>query len=87
MIAGLFALILSVSLDPSPGCRTETAQVAVVHGTVAVVVMTEDCLGVTCWRRWLQVDETRVRVGESRACDARRGNGGSPIRVEPPRAP
>ena len=84
-LAGVVMLLETLIFLPGPGCDLDRAQIDFVRPKGVQVLMTERCGHITCWRRYLDLEVTIL--GESRACEANHGSGGSPIKIVPKGTP
>ena len=50
-----------------PGCELEQAHLAFIPPSTVRVIETQQCVGVTCWSRYLVIEGQRRR--ESRVCE------------------
>jgi hypothetical protein len=64
---GTTAVAIALTFAANTGCELDTAFVSFVPPNTARVLVAENCVGATCWSRYLVVDGQRL--SESRMCE------------------
>ena len=79
MIGAALLFALTLTFEPSPGCRLEQAAISFVPPSIMRVMVIEQCGSIVCWQRRLAIEGHAGRVGESRVCEKATSPDGSPL--------